>query len=271
MGAGKPEEADQAGASGRGQAAHTVEVEQVLAHLDALPTLPTADPQADARDLSRVIESDPSLTARVLALSRSADRNVEAASIHQVVVLLGFDAVRNLALSLTIFDLFTRNGPRESRIFDPSAFWKHCLAVACGARLLAERDSDGDAADGEPVDAESAFLCGLLHDLGKIALATCFPKAYDRALERAEQCLLNLDEVEGSIFGLDHTLAGRRLAERWRLPAMIRETVWLHHHKPEALPRTRYPNHLRIVQWADELARHLRIGYARADAVVPAA
>jgi len=271
MSADRPDEKGPAAVAPEEFRASPADVERVLAQIDALPTLPavavrllelTSDARSGARDLSRVIESDPSLAARLLALSRRADRGVATASIHELVVLLGFEAVRSLALSVKVFEVFAQEPSRTPHVFDPSAFWKHSLAVGCAARLLAERDMGGDAAAGGGADPEIAFLCGLLHDLGKIALASCFPKAYDRAMERAAECMLDLADVERSMFGLDHTLAGRRLAERWKLPEVIAQAAWLHHHEPAALPRIESFEYLRLVQWADGIVSQLRIGDA---------
>ncbi len=256
--------------------ASTAEVERVLAQLDALPTLPavavrllelTGDARADARDLSRVIESDPSLAARLLALGRRAERAVASTSIHELVVMLGFEAVRSLALSVKVFEVFSQDTAGPSRVFDPPSFWKHSLAVGCAARWLAERSGGGQSTGADRANPELAFLCGLLHDIGKIALAGCFPKAYDRAMERAAECLLDLSEVERTMFGLDHTLAGRRLAERWKLPEVIVQSAWLHHHDLAALPRIESPHYLRLVQWADGLVSLLRIGDAGRQSV----
>jgi putative nucleotidyltransferase with HDIG domain len=271
MAADRPDEISSAAIAPGELRASPAEVERVLAQLDALPTLPavavrllelTGDARADARDLSRVIESDIALAARLLALGRRAEHGVASTSIHELVVLLGFEAVRSLALSVKVFEVFSQDAACPSRVFDPSSFWKHSLAVGCAARLLAERSRGEEEATGGRVNPDLAFLCGLLHDIGKIALASCFPKAYDRAMERAAECLLDLSEVERSMFGLDHTLAGRRLAERWKLPEVIVQVAWLHHHDLAALPRIESPEYLRLVQWADGIVSLLRIGDA---------
>src|SRR5512140_3676616 len=94
----------------------SAQVELILAQIDALPTLSpvamrllqlTLDERAQTRELARLIESDPSLASRMLAMVRRADRGVETESIERAVVMLGFDAVRNLALSIEIFETFS--------------------------------------------------------------------------------------------------------------------------------------------------------------------
>jgi len=250
------------------------QVELILAQIESLPTLPavavqllelSSNERASIRDLVRIVESDPSLAARIVSLVRRADKAAHAETVERAVVLLGFDAVRNLALSIQIFETFSHRVESGSRRFDRLAFWKHCLAVGCAARLLSEKRwaTRGVGGSGDVPNPEQAFICGLLHDLGKVVLAACFPKTYDRVVEKSDALLGGLIDVERELFGLDHTLAGRRLATYWKLPTMIEECVWLHHHLPASTPtKIGFPSHVRLVQMADELVRHVRIGYS---------
>jgi putative nucleotidyltransferase with HDIG domain len=242
------------------------QAELVLAQIESLPTLSAVavrllelanDERSSGREVVRVIESDPSLSARLLALTRRANVGVEAKTVQRAVVLLGLETVRNLVLSVQTFEAFPHRREQSGTRFNRLEFWKHSLAVGCAAKLLAER------CGGKPVRPEEAFICGLLHDIGKIAMDACFPKSYDRVIARVEDRAGCLADVEREMFGLDHALAGSRLAAHWRLPAMITESVWLHHNSPATTPgRLAFPGHVRLVQVADRLARHMRIGYS---------
>ncbi len=242
-------------------------VELILAQLDDLPTLPTVAVRvlelttasdSNARQVIRLIESDQSLTAKILALTRRASTGVrsEVATVEKAVVLLGFEAVRNAVLSIKVFETFARREGSVPSAFDRTEFWKHSLAVACAAQLAAEQLS-------LRVDPEHAFVCGLLHDIGKVALDACLPKSYDRVIRRTNAARACIANVERELLGIDHTVVGHRLARRWHLPASLAECIWLHQHSPSALPASvQHPDAVKLVHFADRLARELRIGYS---------
>ncbi len=257
------------------------QAEMILSQIESLPTLPavamrlielTGSDTSNAREVIRLIESDPSIAARLLSLVNRAHLGAgKATTVDRAVVLLGFDAVRCLVLSMQVFEVFSQQAAPAKGRLDIPALWRHGLAVGCAARLLAEewnrlhpsgtREPDGPA--GAPVKIEEAFLCGLLHDLGKAALYLCFPKSYDRVIQTAETTRGSILDEERSVFGLDHTTAGRRLATHWKLPAMIGECIWLHHHDPASTPtRIAFPHHVHLVQLADRLARQMHLGHS---------
>ena len=242
-------------------------VELILSHLAQLPTLPavagrllavTTSDDSCARDVVAIIESDASLTAAILRMVRRADLGVDArvTTVQRAVTLLGFRAIRNAILSVQVYT--TLAGPDENeRLLDlRRELWKHSLAVACTADMLAS-GIGGALAGGE------AFVCGLLHDVGKIALDVCLPKSFARVVgivERNRECIC---DVERELFGLDHTVAGKRLAARWQLPSAIVECVWMHHQDPQSLPSSVANRDLvALIHLADDLVRQHRIGFS---------
>lgn len=138
----------------------------------------------------------------------------------------------------------------------------HSLTVACAAERLAGemalvygRDAGTDPAE--------AFQCGLWHDLGKLALASAFPRAFGRVVEAAELVRGDFAEAERRVIGLDHHLAGKRVAERWGLPAAVRDCAWLHGQHPSAIPlEVANPRLVSLVTLADQIARAGRAGYS---------
>ncbi|TWT41047.1 Sensor protein ZraS [Phycisphaerae bacterium RAS1] len=239
----------------------------VLPHLDDLPTLApiavrllslTLSADSGARDLADALRADQSLTAKLLACANSAAAGAShrVDTVDRAVTLLGFAAVRNIVLAVKVFECFS---PAEggSGGFSRLEFWKHALAVASAAkRLAAARRELG-------VDPEDAFVAGLLHDIGKVALDAVFPKAYARVVMHNEQERGDIADFERSILGADHTVAGRRLAERWGLPAHLRDVIWAHHLSVEMLPRSvARPALISLVHLADVMARENHIGFS---------
>ncbi len=108
-----------------------------------------------------------------------------------------------------------------------------------------------------------AFVCGLLHDLGKIALDAILPKSFARVVEAADLLRGNIADVERSVIGLDHMVAGKRLAERWELPTALRDCIWLHGQTPAALPATvTNPRMVNLITLADMLVREQHLGFS---------
>jgi signal transduction histidine kinase/HD-like signal output (HDOD) protein len=247
-------------------------IELILQQLEELPTLPavatrvlevTARDGSSADEVAKLISSDPSLTARILKLLHRADTGARAniTSIDRAVVLLGFETVRNAVLALSVFETFNAAGSESGTAFNREEFWKHCIAVACCAELLATAGSQTSLVDRNA--GSTAFICGLLHDLGKIALDTMLPKSYARVVEAAEMLRGNIADVERSVIGLDHMVVGKRLAERWHLPAIIRDVAWLHGQLPRALPANiQQPRVIALVALADDLVREQHLGYS---------
>jgi signal transduction histidine kinase/HD-like signal output (HDOD) protein len=246
-------------------------IELILQQLEELPTLPavatrvlevTAKEGSSAAEVAGLIGADPSLSARILKLLHRADGGASAniTSVERAVVLLGFETVRNAVLALSVFETFNASGKETGAPFNRDEFWKHCIAVACCAELLA---TSGSQTPADRNTASTAFICGLLHDLGKIALDAMLPKSYSRVIEASEMLRGNIADVERSVIGLDHMVVGKRLAERWHLPAVIRDCAWLHGQLPRALPATvQQPRIVSLVALADDLVREQHLGYS---------
>lgn len=242
-------------------------LELVLGHIDHLPTIPavagrllavSSSDDSCARDVVELIESDASLTAAILRMVRRADLGAptHGLTVERAVKFLGLNRVRNLALSVQVFETLSNPEEDDRARKARNGIWLHSLAVACAAEAIAERMGGADLA-GE------AFVCGLLHDIGKVALDLCLPKSYARVVETVERSRDCICDVERRVLGLDHTLAGKRLAQRWQLPEAVVEAVWLHHQDPSTLPSTVVHRELvGIVHLADHLVRREGIGYS---------
>ena len=250
-------------------------VELILQQLEELPTLPavavrllelTAEDDSTLGEVVGLISSDPSLTARILQLVHRSDVGVsgEVASVERAVVLLGFEAVRSTVLAVSVFQSFGSLSERRAPHFSRDDFWKHCVATACCAELLAASTRGGEGArDPNALDPNEAFICGLLHDLGKIALETILPKSFSRVVEAADLLRGNIADVERTVIGIDHMVVGKRLCERWQLPVMLRDCTWLHGQSPQALPaNVKHPRMVNLITLADLLVREQHLGYS---------
>ena len=112
------------------------------------------------------------------------------------------------------------------------------------------------------VDPAEAFVCGLLHDLGKVALDAALPKSFDRVVEAADLVRGNIADLERNVIGLDHMVVGKRLAERGVCPRHVRVHLAART-APSALPATvKNARLVNLVTLADAIAREQHLGYS---------
>lgn len=246
---------------------------RVLRRIDALPTLSSVavrtlrasgDSDAGVSEIVRLIEADPALSARVLKLCQSSDTGLagRVSNVEQAAVLLGLESVCAAVLSVEVIGLMSNRLDASEASgdggagLDHSALWRHSLAVAIASQRIAESHR-ALVKEFKPSDV---FVAGLLHDLGKLALERALPKAYARVCALAMKSLSPLAEVERRVLGVDHHVAGKRLAERWGLPRQVQASMWLHGTAMESLPDVGARSVVGIVQAANLLVRSLHLG-----------
>ena len=191
--------------------------------LPALPTVAlathreTGKPGATAASVGALVATDPALTARVLRLANSAFYGVarQVSAVPDAVMVLGMKGVRNLCLLAGTYPWLQAGLPAYG--FAPGALLSHSLAAALGARSIAERAG---------LDADAAFTAGLLHDLGKVALAMWFKPADGPIRSRDD---------EKRVLRFDHAQVGGELARRWNLPLPLVGAISCHHMPCEGL------------------------------------
>lgn len=206
-----------------------------------------------AEQLATKLSHDQALTAKTLRLANSSFYGVprKVASISEAVAILGMRTVRTVVTAAALTGSFKKDN-RTSLDFD--ALWRHAIATALCAKGLAE------ALD---LDSESAFTLGLLHDIGRLVLATSFSRQYQAALDyqREHDCLPQ--EAELATLGLDHSTVGGCITEHWRFaPAMVEAVT--SHHAPAASAEITLAG---LVHVADNIAHALGLSRLEDDIV----
>ena len=178
------------------------------------------------RDLSKVINKDPSISERLLRLVNSAYYSLKQkiTSIDQALLLLGMDAVKNIAISSSVYQVFHR--PSRKSVFDIKLFWWHSLNCATIARRLATRL--------QYPSPDEAFLAGLMHDIGKILLLNNFEQQYESILKNAGFRTAPLLRGEQEL-GVGHAEAGAWLIRRWDLHTFLPDAILYHHDQPDRI------------------------------------
>jgi HD-like signal output (HDOD) protein len=201
-----------------------------LIAVESLPPMPAtaarllmmaADPDVDIDDLAAVIERDPPLAARLIGIANSAfySPRQPVVSIREAIIrVLGLNMVRNLAFGMALTGgLSTSTCPR----FDLTAYWVIALGTAdLAAGLARAANIDGMA------DPDTAYLVGLLHNVGELLLVHLFPRDLDEALRRLEDDPgSTLAEQTRAVIGIDQWEAGAFLMRHWQLPPIVAVTV----------------------------------------------
>jgi len=178
------------------------------------------NPQTSVADLKEVVESDPALMARVLRTVNSSayGLRVRAEGVHRAISLLGFNEVRDLAVTASVDDLFGKEV--EAGTYRRKGLWRHLVCVALGARMIASRAG--------LEKFEEAYLAGLLHDLGIILIDQYLHEAFLKVVGDLSPDT-TLCAIERRHLGFEHTQLGSRVAENWRFPEHAVATIRFHH------------------------------------------
>jgi putative nucleotidyltransferase with HDIG domain len=208
----------------------TQKIKRITESIISLPTLPTVvskmiqlvdNPKTSASSLARLIYTDQALTARILKLANSAYYGFprEISTVKMAIVVLGFNTVKEMGLSLSVFEVF--KGGENDTTFDISRFWQHSIGCGSAARMLGRRLNYHLTGE--------AFVAGLLHDIGKIIFRQYLSKEFMTIINKVSEGEVDLDEAEMNIIGTTHSQVGAWLAEKWNLPRIIVDGIAFHH------------------------------------------
>ncbi len=202
-------------------------IPEVLVRLNAV----IASEDSSADDVAQVISTDPAVSANVLRIVNSAyyGLQVRVSAVSLAVSILGFSMTKKVALKAAVFSVFAKKKDVVEN-FDPQGFWKHSIYTGVAGRTLAAA-SPRFAGN----HAEDIYICGLLHDIGKIILAEKSPTEYADILRIAAQSGRPEIDVENEVLGFSHADIGSVLAIKWFLPEDLTIAI-RYHHAPDKDP-----------------------------------
>jgi HD-like signal output (HDOD) protein len=188
----------------------------VLEEIDRL----LQDPNTTVTDLGDCIEKDPDLTSRLLRLANSTfyrfSRRLE--TVAESVSVIGIQQVQDLVLASCVIEAF-EGIPRHQ--VDMESFWRHSLGCGICARALAN--------ERQLLGAERLFICGLLHDLGRLVLLSQAPHTAADILNLYHKNRMLLREAEREVLGFDHAQVGEEVLRLWQFPPSVISAVAFHH------------------------------------------
>lgn len=195
-----------------------------------LPTLPSTvfeavrlldEPETTTDRIISSLQLDQAVVSKLLRMANSSFYGFRGriSNISQALRLLGFDAVKNAILSISILDIFS-GGAKEKR-FDPHKFWLHAIGTGVISQVIAKKLKNHQV--------NNFFIAGLLHDIGKLAIIKLFPDDFLQILKKVEKEDLFMIDGERALLEVDHTHIGYEMAKKWYLPEEIQEAIGLHH------------------------------------------
>ncbi len=228
------------------------EIQKKIRRIRGLPTLPPVvqkisemvkSEKASAEKIGKTIGQDYALTAKVLRLVNSAFYGLggRVSSITNAVVLLGFNVVRGVVVSASVFELMDRGFV---------GLWEHSLGTAIASGVIAKA-----LYVPEP---EEVSVAGLLHDIGKVVVPVKMPEIYKKIREIIEHTSLSIGEAERQVLAFDHSRIGMWLADEWNFPPNLTEPI-VYHHTPTLAREAKIQT--AIVHLADILIRAKGFGF----------
>jgi HD-like signal output (HDOD) protein len=233
-----------------------------ISHIATLPEITmkivelVEDPKSTAQDLHKVISNDPALCSRILKVVNSSFYGLpgQIGSINRAIVMLGLNAVKNIAIAASLAKLF--RGGELTATFSARDLWTHSNATSAASKMLANALKLGLS--------DEAFLAGLIHDIGIMV-----EMQYDRTklvevfrgvgVDTAGVPTNDMIGLEVSTFGASHQEFGAGLCEKWRFPKSL-ALVCGHHHDPMKLPEELRTLPM-IVYVADRIAADVAGGF----------
>jgi len=236
-----------------------ITLDKIITTVGELPTSPavvsaiiglTSNLDSKIIDISRVLKSDQSLTARVLRLSNSSfyGRSSKVKTLEEAILLLGFSAVCSMVVATLTHSMY-RDEEKDS---PEMKLWRHSLSTAIAARQIARHI--------KYPEIEEIFVAALLHDIGKLVLLQKLPERYLEIINEVEKNASSFTDSELQAFGFDHCDVASLLLNKWLFPASLTDAISRHHQLP-AITEDRPVNMTDIIDLANHMAKRLGVGF----------
>jgi len=189
--------------------------------------------------LEKIIENDPAITAKVLSVANSAYFGIKTPtkSLGNAIMRIGFNNVKNIAIGVSLMTVM--DDGRKDKVLDYQRVFNHSITVGFVARMMTKEIKCGVS--------EEILMDGMLHDIGFLILSRYFSQDYRKVLEvyKESKSLLKSEEA---VFKFTHAEIGKWMAEKWKLPSNIQDTV-MYHHTPALA--TRNQKRVALIHLAD--------------------
>jgi len=228
------------------------QIKALTKKIQSLPTLPhvvekltkvVESPESTAKEVGKLIASDQVLGSKVLKLVNSPFYGFPGriSSISHAIILLGFNVIKGVVLSASVFDLMERS---------MMGLWEHSLGSAIAANTIARSL--------KMTDPEEISTAALLHDIGKVLVKVSLSDDYDTIVSIVEKEKIAFREAEARVLGVDHADIGNWLTNEWSLPDKLITPI-TYHHQPDAAPRLK--DRAAVVHIADGISRAFGVGF----------
>ncbi|HPF34691.1 HDOD domain-containing protein [bacterium] len=223
-----------------------------------IPTLPIvyqqlfskmSNPNVSVPQLAEIVSKDQSLATKILKLVNSAfyGYKKEITTISRAMVILGFRTVRNAALAISVFDYVS--GMSDNPNFQIEEFWKHSLCTASSAKVVGRHVGIKQQ--------EETFVCGLLHDVGKLIMKKYFEEDFDEICNHAMSKGISWSAAEDELLSVNHCSIAKAVLRSWNFPPNLIEAVQFHHAMSSGAS---YPDMVALINVCNRLSYELGMG-----------
>ena len=234
-------------------------LENVISTVGDLPAAPiiistavklTSNLESNIADISRVLSSDQSLTAKVFRLSNSPyyGRASEVNTLKEAIIVLGFMTVRSIVIATAAHNMFLSDEKNKLE----TKLWQHSLATAISAREIAKHLNNPEK--------EEIFVTALMHDIGKLVILQKLPEWFTKILNEVEENNDSFHMVEKRVFRFNHCDVASLLLKDWSFPPKLVSAI-VNHHNPPSFRRDALPPISHIIHVANYMGKNLNVGF----------